>query len=58
MFFLLPDMKIQVFPDLSPEWGGKNDFSDGTSLRLSFPPYPKNEVVTVKAGRAGKSQPH
>jgi len=31
MFFLLPDMKIQVFPDLSPEWGGKNDFPDGTS---------------------------
>jgi hypothetical protein len=26
MLFLLPDMKIQVFPDLSPEWGGKNDF--------------------------------
>jgi len=29
MLFLLPDMKIQVFPDLSPEWGGKTIFLMG-----------------------------
>jgi len=29
MIFLLSDMEIQVFPDLSSEWGGKKGFPRG-----------------------------
>jgi len=51
MFFLLPDMKIQVFPDLSPEWGGKTIFPTGKAEDYFSPPTQRTEVFTLKARR-------
>jgi hypothetical protein len=41
MLFLLPDMKIQVFPDLSPEWGGKTIFPTGQAEGYFSPDIPR-----------------
>jgi len=51
MLFLLPDMKIQVFPDLSPEWGGKTISPTGQAEDYFSPHTQRTEVVTLKARR-------